>query len=391
MFILCFKFFFFLILIFNIPDRVLATRADCLMPKVKGLDKKFNGQLDSCGEAVSGNTRCNFLCMPGYTESFTQLFCSLDSTNMASWTHRPACVEQKCTAKNNIVKIPVYAKFKLDPNEKDDINMIVLFISYDTSKKMPQYSIAHYDELNNIANFERSQLDGFVHHPCSELKNKVTSSEDYVKSGYDQGHLTPLTIMKFSWKAARSSNLLINIAPQNHYINTVNWKNIELKLESFLENKQAIVITGVCFNYYIYQFETKKKQKSINVPNCYWKLVCYRQKSETIVFGFWHNNNLDSTDNDRDEVKKLRNQDFIRSNIGGINLDMAWEESFLLLASKNNSFANSQFYQGGLNYPNYRECARTNTFPKSVEYDFAIVKQKSRKRKFLAIGRNINV
>jgi len=358
------------------------------MPNVKGLDKKFNGQLDSCGESVSGNTKCNFLCMPGYTESSTQLFCSLDSTNMASWKQAPACVQQTCTAKNNVVKVPVYAKFKLDPNE-EDFNMTVLFISYDTSKKMPQYSIAHYDELNNIANFERSQLEGFVQHPCSELKNKITTSDDYVKSGYDQGHLTPLTIMRFSWKATRSSNLLINIAPQNHYINTVNWKNIELKLETFLESKQAIVITGVCSKYYIHQFERNKAQKSINVPNCYWKLVCYKQKNETIVFGFWHNNNRDSTDNEREEVKTLRKQDFIRSNISDIDLVMAWGESFLLLKSKKDSFANSTFYQDGLNYPDYKECARTNTFPKSVEYEFAKVKQKSRKRKFLAIGRNV--
>ena len=87
--ILRFNFFFFLILTFNIARRVLTKRADCLMPKVKGLDKKFNGQLDSCGESVSGNKKCNFLGMPGYTESSTQLFCSLDSTNMASLKQAP--------------------------------------------------------------------------------------------------------------------------------------------------------------------------------------------------------------------------------------------------------------------------------------------------------------
>jgi DNA/RNA endonuclease G (NUC1) len=383
-----FKLFFFLILTFNIAGRVLTTRADCLMPKVGDIDPYFKGHIDpySCGASVSGNTKCNFFCNPGYTESSTQLFCSLDISNRASWKLAPSCVQQTCTAMNNIVKVPVYAKFRLDPNE-EDINMAVLFISYDTSKKMPQYSIAHYDELNIIKNFNRTgELKKYEPHPCPELWNRITTDANYEFSGFDKGHLTPINVMRFSWKAARGSNLLINMAPQNHYINTVNWKNIEGNLETFLESKQAIVITGVCFNYYNYTFEEKKKQKeiqkqkSINVPSCFWKLVCYRQQSKTIVFGFLHINNLISTNNEREDAKKLRNQDFIRSNIGRINLDIAWEESLELLRSKNNSFANSQFYQNGLNYPHYRECARTNTFPKSVEYDFRKPKiQKKRK------------
>ncbi len=60
---------------------------------------------------------------------------------------------------------------------------------------------------------------------------------------------------------------------------------------------------------------------------------------------------------------------------------MAWEDSLLLLKSKKDNFANSQFYQDGLNYPNYRECASIRTFPKTIKYDFDKAKQKQKKRK----------
>ncbi len=45
---------------------------------------------------------------------------------------------------------------------EEDFNMTVLFISFDTSKKMPQYSFAHYDELNNITNFDRYEVERFT-------------------------------------------------------------------------------------------------------------------------------------------------------------------------------------------------------------------------------------
>ena len=327
------------------------------------------------------NSDCNFVCKPGYTEiPSTKLSCVLNQANTASWRAKPDCELQKCNHQilNEIYKFPIYAKFYLD-QEIREFNLALIYISFNSSLKLPQYSVSLYDTLNTVKNLNRKNGFGsFFMHRCEELKNKITTDNDYINSNYHRGHLTSFDIMRFSSKAAKASNLLVNIAPQDPYSNKGPWKDIEDKLAEFLADDFAIIITGVCPKYEKYDFQTKSTaRKSLNIPDCFWKLVCYKDKDSIIVFGFFHSNTKIDKKNDaekktrKDQIYELRDQLFIESIIGNLDLKSAWKDSEFLIESKKENFQNSNFFaERKFDYPDYNECADAKTFPNNVKDNF---------------------
>lgn len=53
------------------------------------------------------------------------------------------------------------------------------------------------------------------------------SSSDYIRSGYQRGHMCPAADRTYSQKALKETFLLSNIAPQVPYLNMGAWKNAE--------------------------------------------------------------------------------------------------------------------------------------------------------------------
>ena len=52
---------------------------------------------------------------------------------------------------------------------------------------------------------------------------------DYMRSGYDRGHMCPAADNKWDAEAMRESFLFTNICPQNHNLNAGDWNEIEMQ------------------------------------------------------------------------------------------------------------------------------------------------------------------
>lgn len=108
----------------------------------------------------------------------------------------------------------------------------------------------------------------------------VATNEDFVKSGYDKGHLKPAAVSKGSVSEMKESFLLSNVAPQYPYFNRVTWRGIEADVRALLKNQDSLIVyTGV-----IYRKRAKRLNKKVEVPYYFYKTILLGDSSATIAF-----------------------------------------------------------------------------------------------------------
>lgn len=95
------------------------------------------------------------------------------------------------------------------------------------------------DELNTVI----GRTDDF------RADTKITTGSatpgDYVRSGYDRGHLAPAADMEWSEKAAHDSFLMSNMTPQAPQFNRGMWKELEAEVRTWAATFGAVyVVTG---------------------------------------------------------------------------------------------------------------------------------------------------
>lgn len=101
--------------------------------------------------------------------------------------------------------------------------------------------------------------------------------------------MTPANIARWSEKASKSTFSFINIAPQVPYINEHPWQRLEFHVECFSTKRRTLVVTGVCKE----SLGIKIGKKKIDVPKCFWKMLCYKdENSKEQVVGFIADNSL---------------------------------------------------------------------------------------------------
>jgi len=132
--------------------------------------------------------------------------------------------------------------------------------------KTPLYS-AEYLTREKIA-VKLDRKDKF--HPESKLPaNERAELNDYARSGYDRGHMTPSADMGSATAQAESFSLA-NMVPQDHSNNTGIWSSIE-GATRHLANKEGgvFVITGAMFK----GENLKSIGKGVLVPSHVYKIV----------------------------------------------------------------------------------------------------------------------
>ena len=93
--------------------------------------------------------------------------------------------------------------------------------------------------------------------------------------------------MKYSMKAALSTFLFTNMAPQNKIINEKSWNALERKIEDFGRGNNIFVVTGVCMKDRLI-----KPEVSVKPPKCFWKLICAIVEENVSVVSFYQDNNV---------------------------------------------------------------------------------------------------
>lgn len=234
---------------------------------------------------------------------------------------------------------------------------------------------------NDAKDFGRKS---FFRYPCTSLLHHQAVGSDYTKSGYDQGHLTPANIARWSEKASKSTFAFINIAPQEPYINEHPWQKLEFHVECFSTKRRTLVATGVCKDSLGKQIGKNK----IDVPKCFWKMICYKdENSIERVVGFVADNSpilpgkLANRENDiftarsQSEIEKLYDS----------TLGSPWIKSIDVTAGRevgiNPGFNNDDSSPGAIWLPvNVYDCMKAKAVDK-YEKDEWENKLKSKKRK----------
>ncbi len=108
----------------------------------------------------------------------------------------------------------------------------------------------------------------------------IASNKDFLKSGYDKGHLKPAAVSKQNIKEMKESFLLSNVAPQFPYFNRVVWRSIESQVRALLKNQDSLIVyTGV-----VYKKRAKKINGKVEVPYYFYKTILLGDSTETIAY-----------------------------------------------------------------------------------------------------------
>lgn len=135
---------------------------------------------------------------------------------------------------------------------------------------------------------------------------------DYMRSGYDRGHMCPAADNKWDAEAMRESFLFTNICPQNHNLNAGDWNEMEMQCRAWAKTWDGIYI--VC-GPLLYRRQHKRiGEHKVVVPEAFFKVVlCLKGTPKAI--GFIYKNekgNRPKGDyvNTIDEVERLTGFDF---------------------------------------------------------------------------------
>jgi DNA/RNA endonuclease G (NUC1) len=209
----------------------------------------------------------------GYIESDENgVTCKKENDKNAFWRPKPQCKAQSCGTSN----------YPLIPVETDRI--VAYTIYFDTKRKLPIWSFSIHDTKNRVTKLTKVRRErNFFRHPCPQLKNDQGMKAQYSGSGWDRGHLSPSDAHRYSVKASKSSNLLINVAPQDPWTNQVVWAIVEAHVLCHNNKYPAsLVVTGVCPN----SIGKTRAINGLDVPSCFWKMICYMRYGKTYVIGF---------------------------------------------------------------------------------------------------------
>ena len=267
-------------------------RPKCRKPNIKEILQK---SIQNC-DFVSPGKKCKFECRAGFDEQPDgPLLCKLyknkkTGKKKARFTPKGKCVELSCK------------KFPIIPIQSHSLKgKITLYVvKFDKKRRLPMWSVAYHDSMNVYLGIKKQNK--FFEHTCKELKGVQATKHDYSGDYWDRGHLTPAEPMKLSPKASRVINYFINAAPQDSYTNQQPWKTLEKHISCEMRKTEGLVATGICPKSLT---EKSLGVRGLDVPTCFWKMMCYKVAGKVHVVGFIAPNFRVSTDKEKRVREKL--------------------------------------------------------------------------------------
>ena len=185
-------------------------------------------------------------------------------------------------------------------------------VSYNSERRVPNWVAWHLTAAHLKGNTKRSES---AFHEDSDVPEPRAVDFDYVRSGYDRGHMCPAGDNKWSQKAMDQSFLFTNICPQAPSLNRGDWNEMEQACRKWAKQYGDLYI--VCGPIFY-----KKRPKTIGknkvaVPDAFFKVVL-SMKGEPKAIGFVYKNadgNRPKGDyaNSVDEVERITGIDFFPS------------------------------------------------------------------------------
>ena len=160
-------------------------------------------------------------------------------------------------------------------------------LSYIEQYEQPEWVFYHL--TTSMINGVAVRSNNFRSDP--KVSTLSSTTNDYLSSGYDRGHLAPAGDMKLSKTAMSESFYMSNISPQTPSFNRGGWKKLEALVRNWvLKDGDMYIVTGAIFT------DNKGYIGSNNVciPSQYYKIVYSQSKNKMIGFVL-PNQNLESS------------------------------------------------------------------------------------------------
>ena len=113
--------------------------------------------------------------------------------------------------------------------------------------------------------------------PDPQLKKESDIDDDYVKTGFDRGHLSPAADARCNIKHMEESFYFTNMAPQYPGLNRGQWKNLEEWTRVLAVENDSVVVKAGCVG-------VQQQIKRVAVPTHCWKVIRVKGQTEAYVF-----------------------------------------------------------------------------------------------------------
>ena len=184
--------------------------------------------------------------------------------------------------------------------------------SYNSDRRVPNWVAWHLTPNRLTGDVKRS---GLAFQEDEEVPEPRAVHFDYVRSGYDRGHMCPAGDNKWSAVAMDESFLLTNVCPQASSLNRGDWNEMEQACRKWAKQYGDLyIVCGPIF----YKGKTKTiGANKVAVPEAFFKVVLC-MKGEPKAIGFIYKNgdgNRPKGDyaNSVDEVERITGIDFFPS------------------------------------------------------------------------------
>lgn len=185
-------------------------------------------------------------------------------------------------------------------------------VSYNADRRVPNWVAWHLTPVHLKGNTKRSES---TFHEDESVPEPRAVDADYVRSGYDRGHMCPAGDNKWSATAMNQSFLFTNICPQAPSLNRGDWNEMEQACRKWARQYGDLYI--VCGPIFYKKRPRTIGKNKVAVPDAFFKVVlCMKDTPKAI--GFIYKN----TDGNRpkgdyansvDEVERLTGIDFFPS------------------------------------------------------------------------------
>ncbi len=183
-------------------------------------------------------------------------------------------------------------------------------VSYNKDMRLPNWVAWHLTAAHTKGTSKRN---GKKFEEDTEVPSPRATHQDYVRSGYDRGHMCPAGDNKWSDRAMEESFLMTNICPQDPNLNRGDWNEMENACRAWAEKyDDLVIVAGPIF----YKGSHKKIGKNkVVVPEAFFKVVFTMNNGNPKAVGFIYKNNKgnrpkDSYVNSIDQVERITGIDF---------------------------------------------------------------------------------
>ena len=113
--------------------------------------------------------------------------------------------------------------------------------------------------------------------PDPQVRKESDIDEDYVKSGFDRGHLSPAADTRCNEVHMMESFYFTNMAPQYPGLNRGQWKNLEEWTRVLAVENDSVFVQAGCVG-------EASRIKRVAVPTHCWKVIHFKNQKEAYVF-----------------------------------------------------------------------------------------------------------